>query len=137
MGEKITVKKREDNNYDVVLSTGRKMILRSLPNHFLLLHGELPLGLANQAVKAIKANQSTAEIEQKLKELQEDPAKVLQRMVFVREAVKFGCISPKITLTGEGKDEISTLDLQEIEFIEIRDLLLNGGLTEGLEFFRS
>lgn len=133
---KITVNKREDGTYSVILSTGREMILQPLPTHFFLLHGELPVGLANQAIKAIKQGQSTDDVEEKLKEFEADPEKILSKLLFTREAVKFACVNPKITLTGEGENEISALDLKEIEFIEIRDLVLNGGLTEGLDRFR-
>ena len=102
-----------DGTYKVTLPSGREMLLRPLPPHFYMIYGQLPDYLPAKAFEAVaeKDKQSLAEI------VEEIPKEDLARInLMMREAVKYICVKPQVSLEGNKKGEISLIELSVEEY---------------------
>jgi hypothetical protein len=115
---------------------GRKWILRPLPAHFFVMFGELPAEMTEKAVNAMKDGKDDvlgAEVLSRMSQKQ-----IVNSLMMMREAVKYGCVKPRIVLSPETADEISPFEVSEKSFNFLAKTIMkgSGGLAEGLDSFR-
>lgn len=117
--------------------SGRKWTLKPIPKHFYLMYGQMPSTLTERAAEALNA-QNAVELEKELDRTLSAEQK-MQLMIFIREAVNFACVNPKLSLNPSGPDQISPLELSEAEFNWLSGIVLNprGAEAERLRNFRS
>jgi hypothetical protein len=126
-----------ENLYNVTDPDGRVWTMRPVPMHFYLLYGQLPGALSDRAMLALKQKDNDAlekEIADNLTEKE-----VFDNLMFVREAVKYACVHPKISLTPQDADEISPFDISPAAFDFLSRTAMSsrgGGKAAGLNSFR-
>jgi hypothetical protein len=125
-----------DNFYTVTDPDGRKWTMRPVPTHFYIMYGQLPGTLSDRALLALKEkDQATYEKEIADSLTQEE---IFSNLMFIREAVKYACVSPKITLTPQTPEEISPFDISPtaFDFLSRQAMSSGGGKVTGLDSFR-
>lgn len=96
-----------EKTYAVTAPSGRVWILRPLPKHFFLYYGQLPHFIRNRPASDEDARAALEKM---------TPEQQLETAIFIREAVSFACVNPKISLTEKGEQFISPFDISEAEF---------------------
>ncbi len=126
-----------DNFYTVTDPDNREWTMRPVPTHFYIMYGQLPGTLSDRALLALKQkDQSTYEKEIADNLTQEE---IFSNLIFIREAVKFACVKPKITLTPMAPDEISPFDISPAAFDFLSRQAMSsggGGKAARLDSFR-
>jgi hypothetical protein len=125
-----------DNFYTVTDPDGREWTMRPVPTHFYIMYGQLPGTLSDRALLALKQkDQATFEKEIADNLTQEE---IFSNLMFIREAVKYACAKPKITLTPQTPDEISPFDISPaaFDFLSRQAMSSGGGKAAGLNSFR-
>lgn len=123
---------------NLTVPSGRTFEVRPLPKHFYLFYGELPTALSEKAVAALKSEDMQSFEKEILETL--SPDKILQTLVFLREAVKYICVKPKISLSPQNADEISPFEISEEDFNFLGKWAMQGAggvEAEGLNTFRA
>jgi hypothetical protein len=128
-----------DNFYQVTDPDAREWTMRPVPMHFYVMFGQLPGALSDRAMLALKQKDNDAfekEIADNLTQKE-----IFDNLMFVREAVKYACVKPKITLTPQTPDEISPFDISPAAFDFLSRLAMGkggggGGKAAGLDSFR-
>ena len=123
------------NLVNLTVPSGKVYQVQPLPKHFYLFYGELPQALSEKAVEAVKTGDQEAferDVEAAL-----TPEQIQKSLIFVREAVKFICVVPKISLTPKDETEISPFEISEEDFQFLSRWAMSGGQSAArLETFR-
>ena len=126
-----------EKTYTVTAPSGAKFTLRPIPKHLFFLHGQLPTSFSEKAMQAAASGDVQKLGEEVLNTISDDEA--MQMILFAREAVRYAMVSPKLSLSPTGADEISPFDITEEDFTFLSQLACSpngGGLAEGLNSFR-
>lgn len=124
----------ETNLFTITDPDGREWLMRRVPEHFYLMYGQLPSTLSDRAMLALKQNDEQAFEAELVSTLTEK--EIFDGMLFNREAVKYACVKPKISLTPQNDGEVSPFDISETAFKFLTRVAVGGERASGLESFR-
>lgn len=119
--------------YQVTTPSGRVWTLRHLPKHFFLYYGQLPTVMTAEVIESFPKGREAieAEIQKAL------PEEELNKLAFfIRDAVNYAAVNPKISLNPKDETEISPFDISPEDFEFISTLVVQGGEASGLKTFR-
>ncbi len=124
------------NFYTVTDPDGREWTMRPVPPHFYIMYGQLPGTLSDRALLALKQKDEAGFEKEITDNLTQE--EIFSNLLFIREAVKFACVKPKINLTPQTPDEISPFDISPaaFDFLSRQAMSSGGGKAAGLNSFR-
>lgn len=120
--------------YQVTAPSGRVWTLRPLPKHFFIYYGQLPSVMTAEVLKQIRTGNTEAVEKEIEKNLTAD--EIMQTAMFIRDAVDYACVNPKITLAPKNENEISPFKITPEDYDFISQIVMKGGEAGGLKTFR-
>lgn len=120
--------------YRITAPSGRVWTLRHLPKHFFLYYGQLPTVMTAEVLETIKSGDRQAVEDEIAKTLA--PEELVKTATFIRDAIDYAVVHPKISLNPKDDSEISPFQITPEDFELLSVLVMKGGEAGGLETFR-